>query len=464
MKTRNFANLGANTAAQLNAGTIGVQKDKIVYLDPQTEILYDPAENIRNGKVVDDGLEGLVELRLTIDGSEQLQAIRVYPLPQDKLDPSKPAMKYGISYGHRRTLACRLTSADSPHITGKARKIAATIDVDWLKKGRSYRLRCQIHENSARIELNPVELGQALLDYKRELGEEEKRLVSQRELMSVYNLKEKTVYNLLKAAEFHQIAKDVCHRHLLSDLDTMVTFDVICKANEPLAQAIFESLQREGAPSNRSLIRQARIMAEDKDYVFDPLTWAWPSSVEHVGAKPTPVQQVAPASNSEQVATSNPPAQQPGAPVDRGAGSSAGAGQSETLVAGQGGEAPNNSTPPSNATTPASESGSQQGGQQLANEGGTPAPAGSPGSEPAQQPSTQQAAPAAQAPVAGNGPIIMVEFKMAVEALKAFTGELLVSKKAKGASNGVVAYLSEGREEQIEVPLKLINLVSIHHQ
>ena len=46
MKTRNFANLGGNSAGALNAGTIGIQKDKIVHLDPLTEILYDPVENL----------------------------------------------------------------------------------------------------------------------------------------------------------------------------------------------------------------------------------------------------------------------------------------------------------------------------------------------------------------------------------------------------------------------------------
>ena len=122
MKTRNFANLGNGTAAAINSGTIGVQKDKIVHLDPNAEILYDPEENIRNGQLIDDSIEGLVELRQTLD-EEQLQPIRVYPLPPHKLDPAKPAMKYGIGFGHRRTLACRLTSDDSPLITGKARKV-----------------------------------------------------------------------------------------------------------------------------------------------------------------------------------------------------------------------------------------------------------------------------------------------------------------------------------------------------
>ena len=92
MKTRNFANLGGNSAGALNAGTIGIQKDKIVHLDPLTEILYDPVENIRNGKVVDDSLEGLVELRQTID-EEQLQPCLLYtsPSPRDVEESRMPS-------------------------------------------------------------------------------------------------------------------------------------------------------------------------------------------------------------------------------------------------------------------------------------------------------------------------------------------------------------------------------------
>lgn len=53
---------------------------------------------------------------------------------------------------------------------------------------------------------------------------------------------------------------------------------------------------------------------------------------------------------------------------------------------------------------------------------------------------------------------------MGAEAASSFTGELLIGHKAKGSSNGMVAYLNDGREELIEVPLKFINLVSINHQ
>lgn len=460
MKTINFDKLGANTAAALNSGTIGVQKDKIVHLDPVAEILYDPEENIRNGKLIDDSLDSLVALRLGID-EEQLQPIRVYPLPAHKLDPAKPAMKYGIGFGHRRTLACRLTSEDSPLINGKARKVNAVIDVNWLKKGRAYRLRCQIRENTHRVDLNPVELGQALREYQRELTQEEGRHVSQADLMEAYDLKEKTVYNLLKAAEFHQIAKDVCHRQLLNDLDTMVTFDAICKANVELGQAIFESLQKEGAPSNRSLIRKARMLADDKDFVFDPETWEWPGSVENVGVKPSAsVQAPAPMSSGHTPSPNT-------APVSLGSATGAkdadaGTDQASKSQLGAEGGHPvreQTSAKPNPAPSPA------------------PASEDSPGSHPpslganpsgsqshlSQSQNSPQGAPNNHPLDAAGGPIIMVEFKMGAEASVTFTGELLVAKKAKGSSNGVVAYLHEGREEQIEVPLQLIRLLSINH-
>ncbi|MGI0637577.1 hypothetical protein ACRCPT_05585 [Pseudomonas aeruginosa] len=461
MKVRNFGKLGDSSAAQLNAGTIGIQKDKVVHLDPTTEILYDPAENIRNGKVVDDSIEGLIELRLTMDGAEQLQPIRVYPLPPEKLDASKPAMKYGIAYGHRRTLSCRLTSADHPSIGPKPRKVAAVIDVDWLKRGRSYRLRCQIHENTAKVDLNPVELGQALRDYQRELGQEEKRHVSQTELMQVYGLREKTVYNLLKAADFHPVAKEVCHSHLLSDLDTMVTFDAICKLNEDLAKAIFESLKVPGAPSNRTLIRQARVLAEDESYKFDPETWVWPESVSAVVER-----QAGPVTTT--TTATQAPTQLPGSQGTNEQSSTDGQQQAGAATQQESG---------GSAQEP--QSGGSQSGAQVRTGEQTPAPA-QPQTQTGTQPvavsaggagSAEQgshaeldgAAPEANAKQSSQ-PIIMVEFKMGEEAKKTFTGELLVSQKAKATSAGVIAYLNEeGREEVIEVPLKYIGLVSINH-
>lgn len=473
MKSRNFGNLSGNSAASLNSGTIGIQKDKIVHLDPLTEILYDPEENIRNGKVVDDSLEGLVELRQTID-EEQLQPIRVYPLPPNKLDPAKPAMKYGIGFGHRRTLACRLTNEDSPLIPGKARKVAAVIDVDWLKKGKSYRLRCQIRENTQRLDLNPVELGQALRDYQRELSEEEKRHVSQAELMEAYRLKEKTVYNLLKAAEFHDVAKEVCHRRLLKDLDVLVTFDQICKANEPLGRAMYESMKVDDAPRHRSLIRLAKTMAEDPSYVFDPKTWAWPASVEQSGVKPMPVAQMPAPANAGQLPSSELPpagAQQPIGGANGGNDTGAGQGHNSQEL-GSGGA--NVNTEPNKASAgpapagPAAQEPGQggqtyHGGQQSSNEAGggqSSAPA-NPAPQPAANP---QPALNGHGSDLSKGPIIMVEFKMGAEAASSFTGELLIGHKAKGSSNGMVAYLNDGREELIEVPLKFINLVSINHQ
>ena len=62
-----------------------------------------------------------------------------------------------------------------------------------------------------------------------------------------------------------------------------------------------------------------------------------------------------------------------------------------------------------------------------------------------------------------KGAIIMVSFKMGADAKDTFTGELLVSRRAKATSMGVVAYLAEGKEETIEVPLKFVELVSINN-
>ncbi|WP_116893074.1 hypothetical protein [Pseudomonas savastanoi] len=474
---RNLAALGGGTAAGVNAGTLVNQSDKIIHLDPTNEILYDPAENIRNGKVVDDSVDGLIDLRLTIEGSKQLQPIRVYPLPQNKLDPSKPALKYGIAVGHRRTLCSRLTSADHPAISDLPRKVAAIIDTDWLKKGRAYQLRCQIHENTARVDLNPVELGQALLDYKRELSNEEKRVVPQHELMEVYGLPEKTVYLLLKAAEFHQIAKDACHLKLLTDLDSLNTFDLTCKANEQLGQAIFESLKVEGAPSTRILLRQARTLAESDGYEFDKASWSWPATVEAVGSKPaanTPANQ--PANSGQHNPGTPAPSNVPSTPTGAGSnnqGSAAGAGENAASNAGsavtdqQGSGALDSQTgkqQPGSSNTQSAENNGQSalapassstaGASQLA--GGA--------KEPAEQAPLDES-PAAGVAGAAKGAIIMVEFKMGADAKKDFTGELILNKKAKSPSMGVVAYLNdEGREEFIDVPLKLMNLVSINHQ
>lgn len=461
---RNLAALGGGTAAAVNAGALGNQSDKIIHLDPTNEILYDPAENIRNGKVVDDSIDGLIDLRLTIEGSKQLQPIRVYPLPQNKLDPSKPALKYGIAVGHRRTLCSRLTSADHPAISDLPRKVAAIIDTDWLKKGRAYQLRCQIHENTARVDLNPVELGQALMDYKRELSAEEKRVVPQHELMEVYGLPEKTVYLLLKAAEFHQIAKDACHLKLLTDLDSLNTFDLTCKANEQLGQAIFESLKVEGAPSTRILLRQARTLAESEGYTFDKANWSWPASVEVVGSKPAgPAPALPPASTGQHNPATQAPTNGPSTQAGAGAtslGNTAGSG--ETGKHSDGAIDPQATNTQSGSTNSGDAQDSGPANQPPTNS----APAGAAQESGGAKEPVEQASNA-QAPAVGaaKGAIIMVEFKMGADAKKDFTGELILNKKAKSPSMGVVAYLNEeGREELIDVPLKLMNLVSINHQ
>lgn len=457
---RNLGALGGGSAAGVNGGLLGNQADKIVHLDPVNEILYDPAENIRNGKYVDDNIEGLIALRLTIEGSKQLQPIRVYLLPPEKRDPKKPAMKYGIAVGHRRTLCSRLTSADHPAISAMPRKVAAVIDSDWFKNGRSYQLRCQIHENTARVDLNPVELGQALLAYKKELAEEEKRTVPQRELMDVFGLPEKTVYLLLKAAEFHPIAKEVCHQKLLTDLDTLNTFDLTCKANEAMGQAIFESLKEEGAPSTRVLLRQARQLAESKDFVFDAQSWSWPGTVEKGAPNdaqapnqaPTGVeasQQQNGSADTNQNAAAQAP--QPGAQEPTGQAPNRQGGGAESVESNKSG------------AKPAQRASEQQDGG-TANAGQAAAPTTNQGHGQTQQPEKGAGVEAGQAGTYAPA-VIMVEFRMGEEATKRFTGELMVGHKPKAANLGVVQYLNdEGRDELIDVPLKYISLVSINHQ
>lgn len=460
---RNLGALGGSSAAGVNGGLLGNQADKIVHLDPVNEILYDPAENIRNGKYVDDNLEGLIALRLTIEGSKQLQPIRVYVLPPEKRDPKKPALKYGIAVGHRRTLCSRLTSADHPAIGAMPRKVAAVIDSDWFKNGRSYQLRCQIHENTARLDLNPVELGQALLAYKNELEDEEKRKVPQRELMDVFGLPEKTVYLLLKAAEFHPIAKEVCHQKLLTDLDTLNTFDLTCKANEAMGQAIFESLKEEGAPSTRVLFRQARQLAESKDFTFDAKSWSWPDTVEKGASKST------------QASTQTPVTEEVSQPQTE---SNAAAQQNATDQASQKNahqrtaEAPiNKGKAAEDAESNKGETKSEQrdneqhhGSAGTGNPGQASAPPANPGHGQAQQTAKGTGVEHAQTGLSGQA-VIMVEFKMGEEASKLFTGELMVGQKPKAPSMGIVHYLNEeGREELIDVPLKLMKLLSINHQ
>ncbi|MFL1449330.1 ParB/RepB/Spo0J family partition protein [Pseudomonas tritici] len=459
MKARNFSALGASSAASVNAGTIGVQKDKIVYVDAQAEVLYDPAENVRNGKLVDDGIEGLIELRVGMDASEQLQPIRLYPLPPEKLDPKQPLLKYGVGYGHRRMLCCRLTSKDHPAIGDKPRKVAAIIDVEWTRRTASYRRRCQIQENTQRVDLNPVELGQAILGYQKDLMAEEGRHVSQRELMETFGLREKTVWALLKAAEFHEIAKDVCHQSLLSDLDTMVTFDGICKQSEQLAQAIYDSLRVVGAPNNRAYIRQAKVMAEEPGYQFNATDWVWPDSVAGFGGKVAqPKTPAAPLVNSQQRPEPNPaPGTEPLAPnaetqqsttsatvetglSQGGVGSPGAVRQEQAPLAAPPAPGPESKAPPRQAT---------QGASAL-----------TPGAH-----RHDSAEGATTFTSVEKGPIIMVQFKMGALASKTFTGELVLGERAKASSSAVVAYLDDnGREEKVDVPLKLIELLSINHQ
>ncbi|MCF5382092.1 hypothetical protein GIW05_00960 [Pseudomonas syringae] len=448
---RDLSKLGGVSAAAVNAGTIGIQKDKVLHVDPETEILYDPAENVRNGKVVDDSKPGLIDLRRTIDDSGQHQLIRLYPLPPSKLDPKKPALKYGIAFGHRRVLCCRLTKKDHPDFSELPRKVSAVLDVDWLKKGKSYRLRCQIEENTQRVDLNFVEFGQAIHDYREALESEEGRSVPQRELQVTYNLKEKTLGNLLQAASFHELTKAACNGKVMTDLDALVTFDSICKINLGFAQAIYNSLLDESAPRTRSMIRQAKAKIEaDPEFVVNPETWVWPDIVAAPVSKPP--QKTAP------VPTPASPASPPTI-THRTGEEAGGAGSSSDST--NGAEHNLGNELPANAAL----SGESSGGKQ------SPAPQPAvtvpPANVAGQSATSEQGAgkDSTRKEVVGTDPasstIIMVSFKMGEEAKQTFSGELLLNRKAKLPSLGVVAYLDDGREQTVEVPLKLIKLVSI---
>lgn len=459
---RDFSNLRGASAASVNAGTLGIQKDKVVYLDPNAEILYDPSENVRDSDFQEDDREGLIALRLSMDEAEQLQPIRVYPLPADKLDPSKPTLKYGIGYGHRRMLSCRLTKKDHPQIGDMPRKVAAVIDVDWLKRGKSYRLRCQIQENNNRRELNYVEQGMAIRSFRDELSREEGRPVPQRELMEIFNIPEKTLGYLMLAAEFHAIAKAASSRKLLTDLDSLVTFDSICKANTEFAKAIYDSLLDKEAPRTRSLIRAAKAKIEtEPDYKVDPETWAWPNSIlsEEAGSAaqqpPAQVQMPVgsiPAAHNEPVAT----------PVSQSVDGSSAAihsGASHDQLPSEANPGAERSSSGDSAHDD-DESGHSGSGSSVVPFSKT----GETSSNPV-QPAAPAKGATQQLPgdTAAKGPIIMVSFKMGDEAPTSFNGELLLNRKAKAPSMGVVAYLNEGREEVIEVPLKHVELVSINH-
>lgn len=475
MSKRDFGKLASlgSAAAANGAGLASMQKDRVIYLDPAKDILYEPEENVRDNGVLEADLESLVSLRLTLDGEGQLQPIRVYPLPADKLDPAKKDMKYGVAYGHRRLLACRLTSADSPLVGDQPKKIMALVDSEWLTKGRAYRLRCQIQENKNRVDLNFVEEGEALKRYREELSREEGRSVPQRELIEIFGIPEKTLGYLMQAAEFERLAKDACNKKILTDLDSLVTFDAICKANADFAAAMYASLEDREAPRTRTMIRAAKTFLEaNKDYVVDGSTWVWPDLVM-TAVKPKSAEVAAPAATPVQ-ATQTAPA--PDAAIER-------AGIPDSNDHARVSQA--SDVNPGAAEVPTEESTQDGGGRPVVDlefkqpgQPEQPVVTGAHGDEAAAEKAgalATKAAPeatkadTAKAEVAQAGPetkaspVVVVSFKMGDAAPREFNGELLLSRPAKAPNLASVAYLNEGREEVVEVPLRLISLVSINH-
>lgn len=460
MKKRNFGNLAKQgSAGAANSGTLmdSAQKDRVVYFDPVTEIVYDPKLNVRREPVNDD-IAGLIDLRLTMDREGQMAPIRVYPLTPELLKKygKKPTDKlYGIAIGHRRYLASLLTTDDHPSIGTHPRKVTAIIDTSWLSKTESEKVLYMLNENNKRKGLNYVEYGESIRRFQIARSTEENRHVSQRELMEVFNESAKTIGYLVQAAEFEQITKDACISRLLTDLDSLVTIDALAKKHPDFAKAIFKSLEDPEAPRTRSLIREAKAFIEaDPEYVVDEKTWVWPDSIKKE-------------------------------PELRSATTEAAQGNTDGAL---GGEGSFGSIPPANNAAGASHSnedhpgGSVSGGETntgdsdgkelLEKDPGTAGP--SPVQEQGSESTTagRVVAPEAGSPKApapsdshkdSSLPVVMVSFKMNEEAPLSFNGELLVSEVAKQPNMGVVGYLEEGKEKRIQVPLQLITLLSISH-
>lgn len=462
MQKRNFGNLArTGSAGAANSGmlTDTAQKDRIVYLDPNTEIIYDPTLNVRNDPIVDD-LEGLIELRQTIDAEEQMQPIRVYPLTPELLKKygRKPTEKlYGIAIGHRRYLSCRLTNKDHPSLGPLPRKVMSLIDTTWLSKSTSEKLLYMLNENKKRKGLSHVEYGETIKRFQKERSQELGRHVTQSELQDIFNESAKTIGYLLQAASFEPVIKDLCRANLLADLDALVTLDGIAKKNLGFAQAICVSLSDPDAPRTRALIREAKALIDaDPEYVVDESSWVWPDSVREHPANQKQKQAQPQADN---------PAQVQGV-----------------------------ATPAPTASPQAPHSGEQPGQQPTvdagSNEVSDPAPevpakvptATGPTETPATIPATPPAAGALQSGQTGTGhadaapaareeeksqapgqglPVIMVMFKMHADAARTFNGELVLDEPAKLPNLGVVAYLEDGKEKRTQVPLNLIQLLSI---
>lgn len=467
---RDIAKLaGMGNAASVNiGGGVGPSKDKLLYLDPNEEIFYDPKKNIRNHKALVRHRERLIALRVTIDNEGQIQPIKVYLLPPEMLDPKRPKMKYGICVGHRRTLASRLTSADSELIlTSTPRKVTALLETDWINRGESRQIEGQFVENEEQEPLNFVEKGEGLRKWQEAVYRETGKRPSQREMLQKWpRYKEKTLGYLMQAAEFDDLAKEACHESVISDLDSLVTFDAVCKAHPEFAQAMYKSLEDPEAPRTRALIRAAKTLVEaNPEYIVDHAAWAWPDVVQEI-AKPKPAP-VEPAQPQQTVGQQPNVAAAPVAPVTPAGPASTETPASAGVKGASNDGAENSGNNASNVVDLPFKQPSHTGGEDGVNtQTGkqTPAPIEGAGNAAESGQKGAQASNVAPQPQSkAPQPVVMVSFKMGDEATQEFNGELVLGKRAKTASMGVVAYLNEGREETIEVPLKHINLLSINH-
>lgn len=442
-----FGNLrNAPTPGAVNTGGLAAaaQKDRVIFLDPDADILYDPDQNVRLHKRMNKGR--LINLRLSIERDGQLQSIRVYPLPG--VDPSKTKPAYGIAVGHRRVLSCRLTKADDPRIPETPRKIACVVDNDWLALTASAQLLIRLSENRDREDLDFVEEGRGIKQFREKIFEETGKRLTQRELSEIFKVPEKTLALLLFAAEFDGFALDASSEQLITDLDSLVSFDRICKANPKVGELIYKSLKDPEAPRTRSLIRAASAFIEANPG-YSGENWSWPETVAAQVKQPTAPAHVAP----------QPPASQPvaGAEVPHHGGTQPSIpGATENQDAGAATATPN---PAVGAVGGSSVDVNTPSQPPVAPTASAPAPATQPvasgGVSP--QPHLNGSAHA----IAAALPTFIVNVEQ--EGQKPLSGRLILEKPSKSPSMAWVKFHKDGSDRDDEFPVSKIRIISITH-
>lgn len=435
---KDLSKLAGASAFSLNSGKDIATKNAVISLDPVREILYLPAYNVRTKESIDASMDALVSLRKALDEHGQSQPIKVYPLPKELLDPTKPKMKYGICIGHRRTLACRLTKDDHADLDIKPRPVQAVVFEKWLEMSPFDRIRYQLSENNDRDPLNFVDEGKAIVQLREAYQAEHGEKLTQEQLAEIYNRPSRTIWALLKASEFHDYARTACFNKYLTDLDTLVTFDAIVKGSEELGSLILEAIKNPEAPVGRSLFNDVKKQMEEGKYdSLDSATFVWPDTVIANKAASAPAVATAPVVQPGNVPGS-------AAPVNTAT--------------------PNVSNAAPVETAPVAPSISTEQVAPVTQQDQAPTVVAADTTEPAHKTSAHFAEQSKRVPSGEHG-LIMVQFKMGAEATNTFSGELLTDRRAKSPNKGVVAYIGDsGREEEVEVPVGLITIISINHR